>query len=233
VWDLIKDWAFSGFALIFFIVVLYSLVWVNTAKNATVAAFLAVFCSVMGSPERFKKLSFSFTGIETQARDVIQQAQITVDQLQKLAAVLAEGSLDELAFSGTKYPGISTREKFRIRDQVIERLQALGVKPDTILEAQHIWILLYCSILEGQIDEALVEAFPNTDLGFQVIRENGLPAPDALRKWVTSKGVNNPKVTERLDEYERVWTTGAIHNPDLIPSVPGSIPQSLPPRKRQ
>jgi hypothetical protein len=38
VWDLIKDWAFSGFALIFFIVVLYSLVWVNTAKNATVAS---------------------------------------------------------------------------------------------------------------------------------------------------------------------------------------------------
>jgi hypothetical protein len=215
--------------LIFFIVVLYSLVWVKAAKNATVAGFLAVFCSLMGSPERFQKMRFSLTGIEAEAREVIQQVQITVDQLQKLASVLAEGSLDELAFSGDIFTGIPTAEKLRIRDQIIEKLRDIGVKLDKVLETQQLWILVFGSILEGQIEAAVLEAFPKTDLNneiTQVIKENGnngLPAPDALRKWVKSKGLNNdPKVTERLDEYERVWTTGAMHNPDLIPF--GSIP---------
>ena len=46
---------------------------------------------------------------------------------------------------------------------------------------------------------------------------DGLPSPDTLRKWVSSKSAKDPKIEELLQEYDNVWTTGTMKNPDLIP----------------
>jgi hypothetical protein len=162
---------------------------------------------------------------------------VSLQQLQKLATALAEGSLNELALTGTAGAGMSTAEKFRVRDQIVERLRDIGVTQEDIMKAQHLWIVVYCSILEQQIlyDAFLGKSLPNTDpitelknAGIQLAKDkegkDGLPSPGALRKWVTTKGLNDPKINERLDEYERVWTTGTIHNPGLIPF--GETPMS-------
>jgi hypothetical protein len=232
--NLIKDWGFNALALIFFVVALYSLLWTKAAANATVALIAGVFCALMGNPDRFQIMKFApLTGIETQARAAVQQVQVSLEQLQKLAATLAEGSLNDLAFSGNIFTGMSTAQKFRIRDQIVERLLDIGVTRDGILKAQELWILVYCNILEGQIEEAVHQSLPNTDVKHEVIQvvkgngRDGLPLPEALRKWVITKGLSDPKINERLNEYERVWTTGAIHNPDLIPF--GSIPRATVP----
>ena len=79
------------------------------------------------------------------------------------------------------------------------------------------------------------EVLPKTDVENEIVQlakdngKDGFPSPEALRKWVTTKGITDPKINERLDEYERVWTTGAMNNPDLIPF--GSNP-GLPPGQR-
>jgi hypothetical protein len=131
------DRIFAGlcdvFALIFFIVLLRTL-WaakngpkIATTGNAAVAAAVAVFCVLMGNPDRFQKISFSPSGgVVAEARQTIQQVQITLGQLQKLASVLARGSLDELAFSGVIFSGVSQQEKFNVRDQIVERLTDIG-----------------------------------------------------------------------------------------------------------
>jgi hypothetical protein len=73
----ITDWGFNALALIFFAVVLYSLIWRKASGNATVAMIAAVFCALMGNPDRFQTMKFSLTGIETSAREVIQQVQVS------------------------------------------------------------------------------------------------------------------------------------------------------------
>ena len=132
-------------------------------------------------------------------------------------------------FLGMVFTGISTAEKFRVHDQIIERLHDIGVAEMDILKAQHLWILVYCSILERQIEDTVQELRPKDDVKNEIIQlvkdgEDGLPLPEALRKWVTAKGLNEPKINERLEEYARAWKTGTIHNPDLIPF--GSIPSA-------
>jgi hypothetical protein len=175
--------------------------------SATLAAILAAFCCLMGNPDRFDSMSFSPTGgIQTKVRQAIQQVQVTIDQLQKLATALAEASLNELALSGQVFVGMPTAEKFRIRDQIIGRLSSIGVGQDDTLRAQRMWIFVNCSELEGQIKSAATKAFPSSDVNKEVIQparsngQNGLPTQEALKQWVTEKGVIDPNVNELLQE---------------------------------
>lgn len=200
---LLTDWGFDALSLIFFGVVIYSLLWRKASGNATVAMVAAVFCALMGNPDRFQTMKFSLTGIETSARAAIQQVQVSLQQLQKLATALAEGSLNDLAFSGSVFTGMSSAEKFRLHDQIIARLRDIGVPQEDILKAQHVWILVYCSILEQQIQSEVQQSLPKIDTEKEVIElknngKDGLPTPEALRKWVATKGLNDPKKTRGL-----------------------------------
>jgi hypothetical protein len=127
---------------------------------------------------------------------------------------------------------MSTQEKFRLHDEIIQRLKDLGVTQNDILKTQKLWITAFCSILEAQIEDAVHKALPNTDAKkeiLQVIKSNGkdgLPLPDALKNWVAAKGLNDHEINERVEEYERVWTTGTMKNPTLIPF--GVQPSPLP-----
>jgi len=119
----------------------------------------------------------------------------------------------------------------RIRDQVVEQLRDLGVKTDDIVKSRRVWINVYCNILEAKIGAAVVKEHPDVDIKNEFVQlakgnsKDGLPMLEALRKWVAEKSVKGPKVDEFLAEYESVWTTGAMRNPDLIPF--GAIPRVL------
>jgi hypothetical protein len=203
---------------------------VFTKRGAAGAGVIAAVAAAALLLTRLPDISeFQLLALTVKLERQSQQVEVTLQQLQKLATALAEGSLNELAFSGSIFTGISVGEKFRVRDQIVERLRDIGVPQDDIVKVQRLWIIVYCSILEGQIEARVREAFPTkTDVENEIVQlakdngKDGLPSPEALRKWVTTNGLTDPNIIERLDEYQRVWTTGAIHNPDLIPF--GSIP---------
>ena len=218
----IISWGFDLFAAAFLVAALCLIFSRKPARNAGIAAILAAFCAFMGSPDRFQSLTFSLSGIQMTARQAIQQVQVSVDQLRKLAASVANGSFSELAFSGQVFAGISTREKFKLHDEMVARLKELGVSDADIKNTQHLWIYMYCDILEGMIVYR-VKPYPNDEVVKEALQlpkdpsMDGLPSPDTLRIWASSKTRNDPKVEELVQEYANVWATGAMKNPDLIP----------------
>jgi hypothetical protein len=50
----IKDWGFNALALTFFVVGVYSLLWIQPFRNATAALIAAAFCALMGNRDRFQ-----------------------------------------------------------------------------------------------------------------------------------------------------------------------------------
>jgi len=116
-WPQTISLGFDLFAVTFFATTLSLLFMKRPARNAGIAAILAAFCAIMGSPDHFQSLTFSpMTGFQMTARQAIQEVQVSIEQLRKLAASLAGGSFNELAFSGQVFVGMSTREKFRVHD---------------------------------------------------------------------------------------------------------------------
>jgi hypothetical protein len=171
------QWPIRSFCVDLFCVLLRTL-WAAKSNpklantgNAAIAAAVAVFCILMGNPDRFQKISFSPSGgVVAEARQTIQQVQVTLEQLQKMASALARGSLDGLAFSGVIMSGVSQQEKFYVRNYIVERLKDIGLKADDILEAQRVWIIAYCSIIEGQIQSNVTKAFPTQDLKHELLQ---------------------------------------------------------------
>src|SRR5271163_2676832 len=157
----------------------------------------------MGNPDRFESISFSLTG-GVQAKRAIEQVQVTIDQLQKLASALTEASLNDLALSGQIFVGMPTAEKFRLRDQIVERLKDIGVKSDGRLRAQHMWIYVNCSMIEQQIEGHITAVLHDADVQkeFSHLAESGgqygLPPPDALKTWITAKDLRDPQVSGLL-----------------------------------
>lgn len=212
---------FDGFAVTFFVVTLALLFMKKPAANAVTSAVLAAFCAVMGSPDRFQSLTFSVTnGIQVVANKAIERVEVKMIQLQRLAATVAVGSFNDLAFSGQVFIGMSTREKFRVHDAMVDRLHSLGVGDADIKKTQHLWTYVYCGILEGMI---LYRAKPSPDAlmseALQLPKDadmDPLPTPETLRVFVSSKFTKDPEIEEILSEYTNVWTTGRMKNPDLI-----------------
>jgi hypothetical protein len=221
-------WMFDIFAVIFFCAVL-GLIWQNArnikdarAGNTAVVAVLAVFCALMGSPDRFQTFKFSFTGIEASARQAIQQVQVTLEQLQKMAGAFADANMVQLALLGQTSGGIKTSAKFELHDSIINSLKKIGTPDDKILEVQSFWIGLNCRLLLDQIDDIASQLLSDPKAEAEIenlskVKEFVVPLPETIRNWTKARSLNDPKLNEILGEYERVWTTGTMKNPDLIP----------------
>ena len=118
--------------------------------------------------------------------------------------------------------GVKTSTKFDLHNRIIDSLKKIGIPDTDILEVQSFWIGLHCRLLLDQVDdmakkllsdpkvEAEIENLPKVE-GFAV------PSPETIRTWIKARSPDDYKLNEILDEYERLWTTGTMKNPDLIP----------------
>lgn len=130
------DWIFDGLALIFFFATLY-LVRQNAknikdarAGNTAVTALLAVFCALMGNPDRFQTMKFSpLTGIETEARNTIQQAQVTLAQLQNLGSLMGQFMIEADDARGRLGDAPSPAEHEALKERILGLLKSIHL-PD-------------------------------------------------------------------------------------------------------
>jgi hypothetical protein len=206
---------------------------VFTNRGAPGAAIIAaVAAAALLLTTRLPDISeFKLLALTVKLQRQSQQIEVTLQQLQRLAIVLAKESLNQLVLAWGPVV-MDNAEKIAIRNEIVESLRAIYISPDDIFKAQSGWIFGYCNILATQIEKRVKEIAPNTDpqqelqkLANGHEREKPL-SPDTLREWLKSKSLNDPDLNQLLQEYDNVYTTGDIKHPDLIP--PGAA-LSLPP----
>ena len=226
----VVSYSFDVASLILFAILAYSLLFKKGVVNVASTSILFVFCALLGNPDRFKKVSVSpKDGVQLEALDTIKEAKLTIEQLQHLATALGEASLNELAFSGQIFVGMTTAEKFRLRTQIVDRLSSIGIKPEDVKKAQRVWIYVYCSILRDMIETAMMEKFRSADIAGELSKLqvsgdlDGLPVSSALRSWLATRAPVDLHVAELMEEYDFVSRTGAMNNADLIPF--GRVPR--------
>ena len=217
-------------AILFASICIYFLFVQKGVGKATLAGTLFIATALIGNPERFQSFKFSLGGIETRARDVIQQAQVTIEQLRNLSATLSESSLDQLAFSGYIFMHMNDADKFRLRDEIVARMREIGVDEKTIFSAQRGWITLYCTIIEERIILKITKAASETDQSFLTAKaeidtaaikdgRNGIPSPVAMRNWVDRQSNDDHEVKVWLTAYESIWKTGGLTSPEMIKAI--------------
>ncbi len=74
---------------------------------------------------------------------------------------MVNGNLSELAMSGQLLSRMNTDAKFSIRDDVVNRLKAIGASDEQVHEAQRTWINVYASLLLNQIAAEAIKSAPS------------------------------------------------------------------------
>jgi hypothetical protein len=220
-----KTEAIIGLVLLTFLIVAPTVrifFWKDSAGASVLAAVGAAALLLTRLPDisTFELLALKVT-LEKQT----QQVEVTIQQLQKMASAFAQASLTQLAMSGQMLSGINTEYKFQIRDRIVDSLKEIGVQDNKVLDAQTVWISVYGRMILDRLEDIAVGLLPNIP-NEKVVGEidglpkdltYGLPLPKDVRNWIAAKSLNDAKLTQFLDEYEYMWTTGAMKNPGLIP----------------
>jgi hypothetical protein len=90
-------------------------------------------------------------GLQATLERQIGKVQVTIEELQKLAAAMAKANLTQLAMSGQIMHGLNTEVKFGIRGEIIASLKEIGVSDADAHDVQEIWISVYCDMLVSDI----------------------------------------------------------------------------------
>jgi hypothetical protein len=165
--------------------------------------------------------TFELLALKVRLENQSRQVEVSIKALQKMASAFAKANLTELAMSDQLLYGTDTRLKFAIHDEIIASLKEIKVPDDNILEEQRVWIAVYCRMILDDIEELagkLLQTIKVEEGIEQLPKQKGyqLPLPEALRNWAAAKSLKDDKLSQFLDEYQKVWTTGAMNAPDLI-----------------
>jgi len=220
--EIVKDIVFNALAILFFGAVLYS-VWAQSPGSGTVAVFAAVFCTLMGNADRFETVKFSLTGVETKAREVLRQAEVTQKAFQKLAAMTGELLIDLNAAQG-RFAGSGEGEARDARkSRLLESLGDIGLsKQDLakVADSDKAWnIIDYANGIltsagrkipddrRGQWQAALAPIM--ADGNFRSA------TPEKLRDLLAEFAALDTDQAELIDDYRHYLKTGEQRRPDI------------------
>jgi hypothetical protein len=101
----------------------------------------------MGNPDQFQKISFSLSsGLVVEARQTIQQAQVTLAQLQRLGSLMGQFMIEEDAARGRLGSAPSSFEHEALRKSILDLLKSINL-PDSELSkvstADRKWTIAY------------------------------------------------------------------------------------------
>jgi hypothetical protein len=164
--------------------------------------------------------SLKLLGLQATLERQIGKVQVTIEELQKLAAAMAKASLTQLAMSGQIMHMLNTDVKFGMRDKIIASLKEIGVSDADMHDAQEIWISVYCDMLVSDIAGEAEKLLPSAAEQINKLPEAaryGVPEPETLEKWLASHKLSSPRLDQLMDEYKRLWATGSMKDPSVIP----------------
>ena len=222
-WDSITHWPWD--AIVHWTLIAYLIIVPTVVVFAFRSTAMAVALIVAGATALiFTRLpdisSLNLYGLQATLERQIGKVQVTIEQLQKLAAGMAKANLTQIAMEGQLLHSLDTRVKFSIRDQIIASLKELGVSDADIRDAQAIWIAVYCDMLLSQIEAEANNLLPSAGDEINKLPEAhpaGVPEPDTLDKWIASHKLSSPHLDELVQDYKRLWTTGSMKDPSVIP----------------
>ena len=159
-------------------------------------------------------------GITAELKQAIDEANVKIKQLRKLAIAIFEPELSQLAMSGVMLSELSFTYQYERKKQIVDTLNSLGVSQDDITAVSRVWTAVTLRKLSnviagaiGKSDKQLAEKFA----GVRIDAHENPVKPDVLRKFLRDNHVTEEAVVELVDDYEHLFKTGEVRRPEVFP----------------
>ena len=201
--------AFNVLAFLFLAALLYGLLsspaWPGASLGIAITA--AGLCALIGNLDKFESLKFGLGGVEARMRALIQKAQATIEDVQKVATMFGAIVIETDAASGRYGGGSSIREKAARKDQILASLSGLGVSDDAIQKvsaADRKWVIVdyvfwifdqeHPLIKSARKEQKIWNAFAN----FQNLER---PNADEIERFLMQFGSLDEEIREKIEDY--------------------------------
>jgi len=214
------DWMIFVLLLVFLIAAPSIAIFVF--KNNAGAGVLAAAGAAALLLTRLPDISnFELLGLKAKLERQSKQVEVSLQQLQKLAAALARANLAQIGMSGQLLAGLGTETKFQFHDQIISSLRDLHLSEEDIHDAQDVWIEVYGRMLLATISAHLEQRHKGAADAIAKLSKypkTGLASPDAVNRYAAStQPAPDETLKELLKNYKSLIETGSMEKPELIP----------------
>lgn len=177
--------------------------------DVMIVAFISFILIVfINNLDKISEIKATAKGFEAKTREIVEKAEVTIEQLQKIALVLADTELSVVIRSG-RWGGFTKEEKEKLKNSVLSILDQLKIpvsEQEKILD--HDWnryiIFDYAHALSG--GSYVPDGLTSDQLKeWEALRSGGVnnPAtPEQLKNFLEKYGYLNQEIEEFLKDYE-------------------------------
>ncbi len=188
-----------------------------------VAALCGAFISFIAKFEELAELTLG--PVKAKMKAQIAEVNATAEQLQAVAATMAEGFLAELC-SGRFIGGLNLKSRMQLRDKVILSLSNIGVSEDQIKKVDSYWSkgisIEYVGHIAKELEKErgtkpIEEREPYTAAVAAINKQFNAetwdsPTPAVIKAILDLHNAICPKVDEWLDDYGHYLASKEIRN---------------------
>jgi hypothetical protein len=162
----------------------------NDKVGVMIVSFISfIFIMFINNLDKISEIKATAKGFEAKTREIVERAEITIEQLQKIALVLADTELSLISRSG-RWGGFSEAEKEKHKNSILSILKQLEVPAnEQEILLSHDW---YKCIIH--------------DYAFEILGGSSVPeglTSDQIREWkeLRSGGIENPATPEQIRSF--------------------------------
>lgn len=178
--------------------------------------------------DRFKE--FTVGPVSAKLDKKIEEANVTLEQLQKIAADISSVALTQMMASSFM-GNISFKDKLELHDKIIESLKEIGCDPHSIKESEHLWNkgirLIYhrgftTLIRREELGTSRISKDPKREKiaqkcqDLQIFENWEAPTPQRMELFLKQNSLDEDQINGLLEEYKYFVENNEIRNKELF-----------------
>ncbi len=203
----------------------------NDPSTSWVAALCGAFITFISKLDDIAELSLG--PVRAKMRETIQEANATIEQVQKIASNISEPMLSTLMAGNFGFrDGLGLSHRLDLHDSLVKSIHEIGVSDKRISEMDKAWargigVIYYRAIaplIDGREEPNIINS--NATKEQNEAREGWdklldfdnwqAPTPDQMKSYIESIRIENTEIDEWIDDYRNYIETGEIRRRDIF-----------------
>lgn len=206
------------------LIVLFSWLIVEDKDGQFLALLAAAVCFLVPFFERLVRIKISAVGLEAELKDMIEDARVTIEQLQQLAVGQAKVSLESVHGAGRYGGGSSKDRRWKMRDELLDALRKIGVSDDQLdevigVEYRYVKFDDF-SELRSVMSKFIPQEYKADWKKFlSDVSVNGIEherTPSEMSNLIKKYSIDSEEVVEALEDYRIYYDTKTHRRPNAI-----------------
>ena len=186
------------------------------ATQAAVIIFAVIGITAMVLTRLQDIVSIKVFGLEAQLQSKIDEANVTIKQLQELALAVSQPVITNLAIQG-HFVQLKYSERYNMRDSINKLLVDIGVEESAVSNVNSAFDQMFRGLLIARITGDVTDEEENSSGRAERLRNiTSVPSFSEVESFLREFDLLTDKRNEYLEELRFLESNGVLRNPAIL-----------------